>query len=140
MKVNYESAVDWRQKTDYLRCNPEFYGHPRYDCVIVHTGGDHYIFARLIFVFRCTIDQKQLSLALVHPFDAPVESLAQRPKDKDLRLFRVRAQLRTKPEFIPVHSIVRGALLAPDFDKEGDFFVMDSVDTDMFLRVKRLGL
>ncbi|EGO30670.1 hypothetical protein SERLADRAFT_364543 [Serpula lacrymans var. lacrymans S7.9] len=71
MKVDYESIVDWQQYTDYLRCNPWFYNHPQYDCVLLQTV-DSRIFARLIMLFICTIDQVDYPFALVQPYDAPV--------------------------------------------------------------------
>ncbi|KAG1732179.1 uncharacterized protein EDB91DRAFT_1058197 [Suillus paluster] len=39
----------------------------------------------------------------------------------------------TLSEFISLHSIIHGALLVPDYDSNTDFFVVDYVDTDMFL-------
>ncbi|KAJ6613822.1 hypothetical protein B0H10DRAFT_1804753, partial [Mycena sp. CBHHK59/15] len=52
------------------------------------------------------------------------------------------ARVRTKPrkdaEIISAHSIVRGALLAPDFDSADEFFVVDIADTDISLRLKSL--
>ncbi|EGO23558.1 hypothetical protein SERLADRAFT_438878 [Serpula lacrymans var. lacrymans S7.9] len=116
MKVDYESIVDWRQYTDYLRCNPWFYNHPQYDCVLLQTV-DSRIFARLIMLFICTIDQVDYPFALVQPYDAPSRSDA---------------------EFVPLRSIVRGAAMAPDYEVSGDFFLIDTVDSDWFLRTKKM--
>ncbi|KAG1886830.1 uncharacterized protein F5891DRAFT_1132413 [Suillus fuscotomentosus] len=135
LKVNYESLVDWRQHTDYLRCNPKFFGASRFDCAFIQTT-DKIIFGRLLFVFECTLDNTVLSLALIHPFDAPTGVCIQ--KDKHLNIFRVRAKLRAQAEFFSVRAIIRGALLVPDGGN--DFLVVDTVDTDMFLRVKALHL
>jgi hypothetical protein len=134
LRINYESKVTWQRSTDLLRCNPEFYKKgPRYDCVIVQTVSG-YIFARLIFIFECTLDGITYAFALVHPFDAPPGP--RRRKDIDLGLYRLREKLRKEAEFIPVRSIVRGALTVDDFAREGYRLVMDLVDTDMFLRLK----
>lgn len=70
LKVNYESLVDWCQHTDYLRCNPKFFGASRFDCAFIQTT-NKIIFGRLLFVFECTLDNTVLSLALIHLFDAP---------------------------------------------------------------------
>ncbi|KAG1800758.1 uncharacterized protein HD556DRAFT_1430154 [Suillus plorans] len=43
-----------------------------------------------------------------------------------------------RTEFISLQSIVRGALLVTDYDNNGDFFLVDLVDTDMFLHAKSL--
>ncbi|EGO19929.1 hypothetical protein SERLADRAFT_373989 [Serpula lacrymans var. lacrymans S7.9] len=135
LKVNYESFVDWRQYTDYLRCSPKFYNHPRYDCVLLQTTNGA-IFARLVFVFTCSIDNATYLLALVQPYDAPTGQ--RRCKDKDLQLWRLHSKLRSATEIVPVQSIIRGAALAQDYDNPGDFFVIDTIDTDWFLRIKKI--
>jgi len=60
-KVNYESMVDWRQHTDYLQCNPKFYGTPCFDCVFIQTT-DKVIFGRLLFLFECAVGDMYYSL------------------------------------------------------------------------------
>ncbi|KAG1881469.1 hypothetical protein C8R48DRAFT_744221 [Suillus tomentosus] len=127
LKVNYESLVDWRQHTDFLRCNPKFFGAPHFDCVFVQTT-DKIIFSRLLFVFECTLEDTALSLALIHPFDAPTGVRIR--KDKHLSIFHA--------EFFSVRSIIRGAFLVPD--GSNNYLVVDTVDTNMFLRVKALHL
>lgn len=94
------------------------------------------IFARLILLFTITINATVYPIAFIHPYDAP---LGTRPrKDKDLNFLRVRSKPRSAAEFISARSIIRGAPLTPVFDKDGDFFVMDSIDPDLFLRVSKL--
>lgn len=128
--------MTWCTLTDYLRCNPNFYGHPRYDSVVLDTGNDTVIFGKLLHVFICSIGQRLEPIALVWPFDAPIGMRSR--KDKHLGLYRVRAKPRDKAEFFSLRSLVRGAVLVQDFDKYGDFLVMDVVDTDMFLRMKTI--
>ncbi|KAG1861504.1 hypothetical protein DFJ58DRAFT_715418 [Suillus subalutaceus] len=135
LKVNYESLVDWRQHTDYLRCNPKFFGAPCFDCVFIQTT-NKIIFGRLLFVFECTVGDTVLSLALIHPFDAPTGVHIQ--KDKHLNIFRVPARLWAQAEFFSVRSIIRGAFLVPDGSY--NYLVVDTVNTDMFLRVNTLHL
>ncbi|KAG1834628.1 hypothetical protein DFJ58DRAFT_670597 [Suillus subalutaceus] len=138
LKVHYESAATWKLATDYLRCSPSFHGHKRRDCALIRTqdkdGHDKYIFVKLLFVFKLTVCNRTLDLALVLPMDA---SPRQRLLDRDLRLTRLRAQPAALSEFVTLHSIIRGALLVPDFDNHGDYFLVDYVDTDMFLQVQR---
>ncbi|KAJ6569359.1 hypothetical protein B0H19DRAFT_939007 [Mycena capillaripes] len=142
LKVHYESLSDWKPTVDYLRCNPKFQGHPRYDCVLMKTTHKP-IFAQLIYLFSCTVKDKSHPkknkshpFALVLPLDAPIGQVKR--KDKLLRFRRVRAKPRKNAEFISVHSIIRGAVLAPDFDKPGDFIVFDVLDGDTSLRLKGL--
>jgi hypothetical protein len=112
-----------------------FFGAPRFDCVFIETT-EKVILGQLLFLFECTVGNTVLSLALIHPFDAPTGVRLR--KDKDLVFFRVRAKPRLQAEFFSVRSIIRGALLVPDGSH--DYLVVDTVDTDMFLRVKALHL
>ena len=127
--------MDWRQCTNYLRCNPKFFGALRFDCVLIQTT-DKIIFGRLLFIFECTVGDVVLSLTLIHPFDAPTGVHTR--KDKHLNIFHVRARLRAQAEFFSARSIIRGALLVPDGSH--NYLVVDTVDTDMFLRIKALHL
>ena len=124
---------DWKWTADYLRCNPKFHDHPRYDFVLVKTT-DKPVFAQLLYVFSCTVENKSHPFALVLPLDAPTGNAKR--KDKLLRFRRVRAQARKNSEFISLHSIIRGAVLVSDSDKAGDFLVFDVLDGDTSLRLK----
>ncbi|KAJ7936065.1 hypothetical protein B0H13DRAFT_1853765 [Mycena leptocephala] len=135
LKIHYESMSDWKWTADYLRCNPKFHGHPRYDYVLVKTT-DKPIFAQLLYMFSCMVENKSHPFALVLPLDAPTGDVKR--KDKLLRFHRVRAQARKNSEFISLHSIIRGAVLVADSDKAGDFLVFDVVDGDISLRLKNL--
>ncbi|KAG2116966.1 hypothetical protein DEU56DRAFT_874124 [Suillus clintonianus] len=136
LRVNYESIVDWRVHRDLLRCNPKFYGSPRYDCVMVKTA-DKPFFARLVYVFTCLIGGTDFPLALIHPYDVNIADTRRR-RDDNIGLWRVRAKPRSSSEIISVRSIIRGAALANDPETAGDYFVIHTVDTDIFLRVKAL--
>ncbi|KAG1783951.1 hypothetical protein EV702DRAFT_1175911 [Suillus placidus] len=107
--INYKSLVDWKQNTNYLRCSPQFFNAPRYDCVFIRTQNG-------IILGRPRLRQ-----------------------DKQLNLFRVRAQPCTKAEFFSVQSIIHGALLVQDSGGNPlDYLVVDTVNTDMFLRVREM--
>ncbi|KAG2345453.1 hypothetical protein BDR05DRAFT_880231, partial [Suillus weaverae] len=71
LKVNYESLVDWHQCTNYLCCNPKFFGALHFDCVFIQMT-NKIILGCLLFVFECTVGDTVLSLTLIHPFDAPM--------------------------------------------------------------------
>ncbi|KAG1836405.1 hypothetical protein DFJ58DRAFT_719098 [Suillus subalutaceus] len=87
LKVHYESAATWKMATDYLRCSPSFHGHKRCDCALIRTqdkdGHDKNIFVKLLFVFKLTVGNHTLDLALVLPVDA---SPHRRLLDRDLQL------------------------------------------------------
>jgi len=135
LQVNYESMVDWRLQWDLLQCNPKFFGSPRYDCVIIKTEHQP-LFARLIYMFCCKVGGTELSLALIHPYDVGI-GVCHR-QDLDLGLWQVQAKPQSSSEFIFVESIICGIALASDPEAVNDYFIMDTIDTDMFLRIKAL--
>jgi len=139
LHIRYESCVTWCVETDMLHCNPSFNHAPRYDCVMVQMSSESgsFIFARLIFIFTFMLADTSYPFALVHPLDAPTGIL--RRKERDLGLIRLRAKHRREAEFIPLSSIIRGAYIVPEFDQTGEYYhVVDTVDTDMFLRLRRV--
>ncbi|KAF8452167.1 hypothetical protein L210DRAFT_3608318 [Boletus edulis BED1] len=121
---------------DYLRCNPAFHGKPRYDSVVFQVSPEDVAFARLVLMFSCSIPPfGTYDFALVRPLTADIAP-SHRPFDEALRLKRVKARPRTASMFIPICSIVRGALLYPDPKHKDEFFVVDHIDGDMLLRMK----
>ncbi|KAK0474113.1 hypothetical protein IW261DRAFT_1423215 [Armillaria novae-zelandiae] len=90
LKVDYENTVDWTTSTDYLRCSPEFYNHSRYDCLLIDITNCPF-FTHLVMVFTCVIGGKEFPLALIHPFDQPVDAATEK-LDDDLGFYRVHAQ------------------------------------------------
>ncbi|KAF4583960.1 hypothetical protein EYR40_002458 [Pleurotus pulmonarius] len=143
LKVNYESCDTWTMATDHLRCSPKFHGSPRHDHVIVKTEAPLGVFTpfligKIIFMFRCTIQEKNYHLALIDPLDALINP--RRVIDIELGLIRLRTKPHRTGEFIFIESIVRGALVTEAFDTPGDYLLVDTLDDDMFLRYKQEGL
>ena len=121
--------VTWQDEIDYLRCNQSFFGHPRFDYVMVATEGGSFI-AQLLKLFQFQAQSHTYSLALVQVYGRPSGGL--RRKDKDFGLYRV--QLKSNPyQIIAVDSIIRGVVLVEDPDSSGDCFVVDTIDGDIFL-------
>ncbi|KAG1738198.1 hypothetical protein EDB19DRAFT_1983664 [Suillus lakei] len=121
------SAQDTVQEHRYLKVNYES---------VDKDGNNKNIFVRILFMFKQSIGSQTLDLTLVQPMDAPTGP--QHAIDQDLRLRRLRARPLALTEFITLHSVIRGALLVPDFaSTRGDFFLVDYVDSDMFLRSQR---
>lgn len=134
LEICYKSLVDWKPTTDRLRCNESFYGSERHDHVIVQSKDGHF-FACLLHLFEVTVGEQSHALAYVKSYCRPPGSI--RRKDKDLGLYRL--QLKAKRyEIISLESLVRGALLAPDPDNPEEYLVVDTIDGDMFLRMKDL--
>jgi len=126
--------VDWRLSTDRLRCNKSFFGQERRDCVLIKSEHGHF-FARLLHLFKVTVGTQTHALAYVKRYSRPSGPL--RRKDKDLGLYRLQSRAN-RFEIVPLESVVRGALLVPDSDNPEECFVVDTVDGDMFLRMKTL--
>jgi len=133
MKVKYESVVDWHPKTDYLQCNPKFNNRPRYDFVIVNSPRGCY-FAQLVSIFVCCVNGHDYHLTLVQPLAKNPRAPA-RSVDRHLSIYRWHIQPRNRCEVIPLERIVRGAVLIADTRYAGDYFVVDTLDADMFMRV-----
>lgn len=137
LKVHFESCIDWRTDTDYLRCTPKFHGHARYDHAIIKINEHDTTFAQILFIFKCTVLEQEYSIALVQPFDEPIPTRERPRKDRDLEFLRIRARSRKQSRFIFVGSMIRGSLLV---DARGsnanDRLVVDTLDTDMFLRLR----
>lgn len=135
IKVKYESFVDWTIKEDYLRCNPSFHGNPRYDFVIANLSGGH-TFARLVFVFTCQVAEQNYRLALIQRLKKQSRT-AEKEFDKNLSIHRWQIRPRDRCEVVPIDCVVRGALLVKDPKYVDDYFVIDTLDEDMYLRVKK---
>jgi len=128
--------VDWRIKTDYLRCNPNFNKRPRYDFVVANLPQGR-VFAQLVFVFVCRVNRRDHRLALVQPL-GKASRVSTKSVDKGLSIYRWKIRARDRCEVIPIDSIVRGAVLVEDMKFKGDYFVIDTLDEDMFVRVNTM--
>ncbi|KAI6002407.1 hypothetical protein F5J12DRAFT_947888 [Pisolithus orientalis] len=113
LKVNYKSSVDWKVVTDHLQCNLSFYGQPQYDCTLIQLMGTETAFFHLISIFTCDV-----------------------PVDIDLWLICIKAAPHNNPIFIPIQSILCGAVVAPDPSCPSKFFVVNHIDGDMSLGMK----
>lgn len=132
--VNYKNVVDWKLSTDRLRCNESFYGAERRDHVLVQSKDRHF-FVRLLRLFKVTVKGQTHALAYVESYCRPSGSL--RRRDKDLGFYRLQLKAR-RYEIISLESVVRGAVLVLDSENSGEYFVVDTIDADMFLRMKSL--
>ncbi|KAI0684868.1 hypothetical protein BC835DRAFT_1291935 [Cytidiella melzeri] len=131
--VDYESRVTWRKETDLLRCSPSFHGALHHDTVIVNVGPDEMsAFCKLILPFTYKYEETVYALALVQMCEDP--SGIRQPADRDLGLCRIREQPRQRSQVIPLRAVRRGALMVANPRSPGEHFVVDALDSDMFLR------
>ena len=139
LRVNYESHVDWKIVTNYLQCNPDFHGHERYDCALVCTIDRHnnkLIIVQFQFMFEYIVGDVTLRLALVMPLDFATGKAC--AVNEDLRFICLCACPAASLQIIPLQSIIRGALLMPDFTHDDDYFLVNYIDGDMFLHSQTL--
>lgn len=117
-------------------------------------------------IFHADVNKQRLKLALIHPYSEKPRRNTR--LDRDLGFCRVRSKRRTETVIVPINCIVRGAVLVPDFSRhpvpsqllgeeskrervklmdelymkgikeQREYFVVDTVDADMFLRMQEL--
>ena len=135
LRTTYRSMVNWRNNTNLLRCNESFHHQPQYDHVLITSEDGGFFFAQLLSLFQFQTDTQSHDLALIQVYSQPPGST--RRKDRDLGLHRLR--LKNNPyTIVAVESIVRGALLVEDTTTQGDYFIVDTIDSDMYLRMSSL--
>ncbi|KAI0691226.1 hypothetical protein BC835DRAFT_1417253 [Cytidiella melzeri] len=111
MLVDYEHKVSWKTATDRLYCK---------------TCQDYEARSNLVYF---TGEQK-FALALVQPM---ISTIVQRG-DAELGLCRLWEKSRQDLMVVPARSIIRGAVLVPDCKHNGEYTLMDCLDTNQFLR------
>jgi hypothetical protein len=132
VSLNYQSRVDWTEMKDILRCNPDFHGGPRFDCVIIHDDAPRITCARLQSLIRCWLPAgKVLDLALVCKFTC--SKWKPRTSWKGCRILDEDEGSLT---IVSLDYLLRGALMCPVSEREGEkaHYFVDTVDPDMFLR------
>ncbi|EKM75860.1 hypothetical protein AGABI1DRAFT_45711 [Agaricus bisporus var. burnettii JB137-S8] len=143
LRIKYTCSSDWELKVDHVRCNPQFHGAPRYDCVLIN-GTTENFFARVLAFFTLTINGHDLSFAYVQPFNPLYQHLNRLISDRELELLRFREQPEKESIFISIHSIIRGAVMIKAEEGSGaahrgaDYFLFDLLDCDMFLRGREI--
>ena len=126
---------DWCTMTDYLRYSPGFHHNERRDFVLVHHSRLRIAFAQLVHLFTCKVGSIEYSLALIQVLERDSRSAEVKRVDKSVATFQLHMRPRSQCEVIPLHAIIRGTLLVADSKYKGDYFVIDMIDTDMYLRV-----
>ena len=92
----------------------------------------------LVFLFTCQVGSSTHPLALVQALEKYPRQGTTRGIDKKLSIYRWNMHARSRCEIIPVDNLIRGAVLVSDKNYADDYFVVDTLDADMFLRVKIL--
>ncbi|KIK18210.1 hypothetical protein PISMIDRAFT_109892 [Pisolithus microcarpus 441] len=107
-----------------------------YDCALIRTVNHHnnekLTFVQFQFMFEYHIGGEALHLMLVTPFYFPPGE--RHAVDKGLHFICLRARPAALLEIIPLWSIIQGTLLVLDFANDGDYFLCNYTDGDIFLR------
>ena len=100
-------------------------------------GSEKPSFAKLVVMFVVKAEGQQVLMALVQGAD---KGIGGRPRvvDRDFGLHRLKMWERTASRFIPLQSIIRGALVAHDSQNHDEYVIVDIIDPDMFLRVRAM--
>ena len=116
---------------DYLHCSPRFNEEEQHDFVITSLPQKR-TYAQLIFTLVCWVGGLAYHLAIILPLDK-VSRASTRSVDNELSIHQWQIRSRTRCEVVPLDCIVRGAVLVKDPNYSGDYFVLDTLDEDMFL-------
>lgn len=132
VSVKYQSLEDWTESRDILRCNLQFHGKERYDCILSESEISALQFSRLKALLRCKFPSgRLLDIAVVHKFTSYA-------KWKPNTIWAGCKVLEEEElsSFLLMDEVVRGALLAPAFGsgKKQLHYFMDTIDGDMYLR------
>jgi hypothetical protein len=146
-KVDYTSVEDSQLTTDFLRMNPSFHSRERYDCALFNAVDGKYLIGRIISILGLLDNSDtERQYALIIPFDlrlsrSPQERL-NHERAAHLRFTTLRSRRAKDSMVVPIESIVRGALMVPDWGSgaQDQYIVMDVVDADFFLRMRLQGL
>ncbi|KAG6908211.1 hypothetical protein DXG01_005683 [Tephrocybe rancida] len=111
LKVPFQSLADWKEHINYLRCSPQFFGTPRYDCIIVDNEEEGCYFVRLVFLFTYTLGESG-RITIQGGEDRT-------KKHADLRLLSLQPEPREKSIVISARSIIRAALRRSAMEEKG---------------------
>lgn len=126
--------------------NRAFHGNERYDYGLFSLYDGGLVFAQMLGVVGVVLDGAEYLMAITLPLDEPIggdsvsDSRKRKKRDEELRLYRYRTRRKVDSAVVFAKTIVRGALVVPDHSNSyGDeFFVVDVVDGDMWLRMKAI--
>jgi hypothetical protein len=129
--LKYQSKVDWTEARDILRCNSDFHGQPRFDCVVIHDDAPGITCARLQSLIRCWLPSgKVVDFAIIHGFTR--SGWKPRTLWKGCRVL----DEDEMSSIVQMDYLLRGALMCPVSGKDDEraHYLIDTVDPDMFLR------
>ncbi|KAJ6550186.1 hypothetical protein B0H19DRAFT_1298710 [Mycena capillaripes] len=131
IRLKYQSCVNWTEKTDILRCNPNFHNDRRYDHVLVNDKPEDLAVAHLVQLLRCRLPDRSFhDIAVVRMLK--LSKWVPKTKWAGCRVYDEEKALG----FVMAKYLIRGAHMIPVFEasKPSLTFLNDVIDGDMFLR------
>lgn len=129
--LSYQSVVDWTEERDIMRCNPDFHGRSRFDCVVINDDAPGITISRIRDLIRCWLPSgKVIDVALIHGFSPS----KWRPRTA-WKGCKVIEEDKTS-SLVLMEYVVRGGLVCPVSGRKGELtnYIVDTIDSDMFLR------
>ena len=90
---------------------------------------------QLVLLFTCRVSLSDYPLALVQLLEQKPRDTETRHIDKSLSIHRWHMRPRNQCKVVSLDNIVHGALLVADKKYKGDYFVIDTIDNNMYLQV-----
>ncbi|KAJ7766860.1 hypothetical protein B0H16DRAFT_1661404 [Mycena metata] len=131
IRLRYQSCVNWTERTDILRCNPNFHSRERYDHVLANNESQDITVAHLVELLRCRLPDKSVhDLALIRMLKP--SKWTPKTKWSNCRVYDEEKSFN----FILAKVLIRSAHMIPVFDakKVSLTYLNDLIDGDMFLR------
>ncbi|TDL14937.1 hypothetical protein BD410DRAFT_845594 [Rickenella mellea] len=129
LQLCYRSLSTQLHAWEYVHCSQQFYRRTRYDCVLVDCPRGQF-FARLQGLYTCIAFKKLWSFARVTKLK-PVDNRSLR--SEVIGFPHVREE--RSGVWIDISWITRFVYEQPTFDREDEYFINDTMDSDMFLRL-----
>ncbi|KAJ7262628.1 hypothetical protein C8J57DRAFT_1071151, partial [Mycena rebaudengoi] len=127
--LHYQSLEDWTDCRNILRCNPRYFDHPRYDCVLINTDSSDMVCARSVACLLARSLDNGIMLRSSRSSSARVG-----PHGRKWEGCRVYEESQSTC-FVMVKYFIRAVYMVPAFQgKAHTYYLVDSVDYDMVLR------
>ncbi|TDL21304.1 hypothetical protein BD410DRAFT_298266 [Rickenella mellea] len=127
LQLCYRSLSTQSHAWEYVHCSEQFYRRTRYDCVLVDCPSGQF-FARLQGLYTCTVFKKLWSVARVTKLK-PVQN----QRSNVIGFPHVREE--RSGVWIDISCITRFVYEQPTFERRDEYFINDTMDSDMFLRL-----
>jgi hypothetical protein len=130
-RVVYRSFVDWKQYEDLIRANKNWWqgGKPRYDNVILRDDDGTAFFATCLRLYSGVLKGEKIEIGVFQKY-------VFQGRHHLTGMLYMKKETRLRFHFL--HKIVRGGYIQPDPVKKDFFHVNDLVESDLYLRFRKM--